>query len=100
MRIPYGFELISDGTLEVNKDEANIVSMIFDFYMAGASLGKVVDMLHSKQISSPTGKLKWTRATVPARNGIELYCESRGKTILPNICSRILPVMEEVSKRC
>ena len=34
MRIPYGFELISDGTLEVNKDEANIVSMIFDFYMA------------------------------------------------------------------
>ena len=22
MRIPYGFELISDGTLEVNKDEA------------------------------------------------------------------------------
>ena len=64
MRIPYGFELISGGTLEVNKDEANIVSMIFDFYMAGASLGKVVDMLHSKQISSPTGKLKWTRATV------------------------------------
>ena len=48
MRIPYGFELISDGTLEVNKDDANIVSMIFDFYMAGASLGKVVDMLHSK----------------------------------------------------
>lgn len=28
MRIPYGFELISGGTLEVNKDEANIVSMI------------------------------------------------------------------------
>ena len=24
MRIPYGFELISGGTLEVNKDEANI----------------------------------------------------------------------------
>ena len=30
MRIPYGFELISGGTLEVNKDEANIVSMIFE----------------------------------------------------------------------
>ena len=71
MRIPYGFELISGGTLEVNKDEANIVSMIFDFYMAGASLGKVVDMLHSKQISSPTGKLKWTRATVD-RSGSEV----------------------------
>ena len=46
MRIPYGFELISDGTLEVNKDEANIVSMIFDFYMAGASLGKEIGRAH------------------------------------------------------
>lgn len=32
--------------------------------MAGASLGKVADTLHSKQISSPTGKAKWTRAAV------------------------------------
>ena len=40
MRIPYGFELISGGTLEVNKDEANIVSMIFDFYIGGSKLGK------------------------------------------------------------
>ena len=64
MRIPYGFVLISGGTLRVNEYEANIVSMIFEFYMAGASLGKVVDMLYSKQISSPTGKTKWTRAAV------------------------------------
>ena len=64
MRIPYGFTLTSSGTLEINRSEANIVAMIFDFYMAGASLGKVVDMLHSKQISSPTGKAKWTRAAV------------------------------------
>ena len=28
MRIPYGFELISGGTLEVNKDEANIVCIV------------------------------------------------------------------------
>ena len=46
MRIPYGFVLISGGTLRVNEYEANIVSMIFEFYMAGASLGKVVDMLY------------------------------------------------------
>ena len=56
MRIPYGFTLTSSGTLEINRSEANVVRMIFDFYMAGASLGKVVDMLHAKQISSPTGK--------------------------------------------
>ena len=93
MRIPYGFELISDGTLEVNKDEANIVSMIFDFYMAGASLGKVVDMLHSKQISSPTGKLKWTRATVD-------HLLSNGKYVAVVGLEKFLDVQFEKAARC
>ncbi len=64
MRIPYGFDLTSIGTLEIRENEAETVRMIFDYYLAGASLGKVVDMLHKKQISSPTGKAKWTRAAV------------------------------------
>ena len=34
MRIPYGFTLTSSGTLEINRSEANVVRMIFDFYMA------------------------------------------------------------------
>lgn len=51
MRIPYGFTLTSSGTLEINRSEANVVRMIFDFYMAGASLGKVVDMLHGFTVS-------------------------------------------------
>ena len=93
MRIPYGFELISDGTLEVNKDEANIVSMIFDFYMAGASLGKVVDMLHSKQISSPTRKLKWTRATVD-------HLLSNGKYVAVVGLEKFLDVQFEKAARC
>ena len=41
MRIPYGFILDNSGTLEINKREADNVALIFDFYMAGASLGKV-----------------------------------------------------------
>lgn len=45
MRIPYGFILASDGVLNINKDEADVISMIFDFYIAGASLGKIVDIL-------------------------------------------------------
>lgn len=64
MRIPYGFTLVSGGMLEINRGEADIVRMIFDYYMAGASLGKVVDMLQAKQAPSPTGKAKWTRAAV------------------------------------
>lgn len=64
MRIPYGFNLTSIGTFELKKSEAEIVHMIFDYYLAGASLGKVVDMLYKKQVPSPTGKAKWTRAAV------------------------------------
>ena len=64
MRIPYGFDLTSIGSLAINENEAETVRMIFGYYLAGASLGKVVDMLYKKQISSPTGKAKWTRAAV------------------------------------
>ena len=64
MRIPYGFKLTSIGTLEINENEAETVCMIFDYYLAGASLGKVVEKKKKKQILSPTGKAKWTRAAV------------------------------------
>ena len=64
MRIPYGFTFVSGGVLQINRNEADIVRMIFDYYIAGASLGKVVDMLQVKQVPSPTGKAKWTRAAV------------------------------------
>lgn len=64
MRIPYAFNLTLAGALEVKEKEAKVVQMIFDYYLAGASLGKVVDMLYQKRIPSPTGKVKWTRAAV------------------------------------
>lgn len=64
MRIPYAFNLTSTGTLEAKENEAQVVQIIFDYYLAGASLGKVVNMLYEKHIPSPTGKAKWTRAAV------------------------------------
>lgn len=64
MRIPYGFNLVNNGVFAVNENEAVNVRMMFDYYLAGASLGKVADMLYAKQIPSPTGKAKWTRAAV------------------------------------
>lgn len=51
-------------SLKSQKMKLKVVQMIFDYYLAGANLGKVVDMLYTKQISSPTGKAKWTRAAV------------------------------------
>lgn len=45
-------------------EKADIVRSIFEYYLAGASLGKIVDMLFTKGIPSPTGNTKWTRAAV------------------------------------
>ena len=64
MRIPYGFNLTGSGTLEINQSTVDVVQNIFNYYMSGASLGKVVDGLYAEQIPSPTGKPRWTRAAV------------------------------------
>ena len=64
MRIPYGFNLTTSGALEINEATAKVIKRVFDSYMTGASLGKIVEMLSAKQILSPTGKSKWTRATI------------------------------------
>lgn len=63
MRIPYGYKLV-DGEISMDDEKAEVVSSIFAYYLAGASLGKVVDMLFEKKIPSPTGRPKWTRAAV------------------------------------
>ena len=93
MRIPYGFILDNSGTLEINKREADNVALIFDFYMAGASLGKVVDMLYAKQIPSPTGKTRWTRAAVD-------HLLSNGKYVAIIGLKKFLDVQFEKAARC
>ena len=63
MKLPYGYVLI-EGEIAVHEEKENVVCSIFDAYLAGASLGKIVDMLFAKGILSPTGKTKWTRTAV------------------------------------
>lgn len=36
MRIPYAFHLNFTGALEITENEAEVVQMIFDYYLAGA----------------------------------------------------------------
>ena len=63
MKLPYGYVLI-EGEIAVHEEKKNVVCSIFDAYLAGASLGKIVDMLFAKGILSPTGKTKWTTAAL------------------------------------
>ncbi len=63
MRIPYGYQIENDGLI-ICQEKAEVVRVIFDYYLSGASLGKVADMLSEKRIPFPTGKERWTRATI------------------------------------
>ena len=63
MKLPYGYVLIND-EIDVHEEKADAVRSIFGYYLAGASLGKIVDMLYAKGIPSPSGNPKWGRAAV------------------------------------
>ena len=63
MKLPYGYVLNGE-EIVVHEEKADVVRNIFEYYLAGASLGKIVDMLFAKGILSPTGNPKWTRAAV------------------------------------
>ena len=63
MKLPYGYVLDGEGII-IHEEKAEVVRSIFEYYLAGASLGKVVEMLKAKGIPSPSGNSKWARATV------------------------------------
>lgn len=63
MKLPYGYVLIGE-EIVVHEEKASVVRSIFEHYLSGASLGKIVDMLFAKGIPSPTGKPTWTRAAI------------------------------------
>ena len=63
MKLPYGYVLVDD-EIVMHEEKADVVRSIFEYYLAGASLGKIVDMLFAKGISSPTGNPQWTRVAV------------------------------------
>ena len=63
MKIPYGYVLVSDKII-VHSKKADVVRSIFGYYLAGASLGKIVDMLHVKGVPSASGNPKRGRAAM------------------------------------
>ena len=63
MKLPYGYFLNGE-EIAIHEERAGVIRNIFEHYLAGASLGKIVDMLFTKGIPSPTGNSKWTRAAV------------------------------------
>ena len=69
----YGYTINSDGELEVNPEEAKVVRWIFEQYLAGNSLGKIVARLERQGILSPTGRPKWNREAIDKLLSNEKY---------------------------
>ena len=63
MKLPYGYVLLGDEVI-IHEEKADVVRSIFEYYLAGASLGKIANMLFPKSILSPMGNPKWTGAVV------------------------------------
>lgn len=72
-KICYGYSKAPDGSLTINEKEAQIVRFIFARYIAGDSLGKIVDALAEKKVNSPSGKDKWSRKAVDGLLSNEKY---------------------------
>lgn len=92
MRIPYGYSLVN-GEIGMDDEKTEVVRSIFAYYLAGASLGKVVDMLFAKDIPSPTGKQRWTRAAIDKLLGNAKYIPIVGLTTY-------MDVQFEKDRRC
>jgi len=56
--LPYGFTYRMN-EIVVDTQKAKNVSMIYDAYLSGLSLGGVSQMLFEKQVSTPSGKDRW-----------------------------------------
>lgn len=63
MELPYGYVLV-DAEIVVHREKADVVRSIFEHYLDGASLEKIVDVLFAKGIPSPTGNPRWNKAAV------------------------------------
>ena len=69
----YGYMINPDGELEINPDEAKVVSWIFEQYLAGNSLGKIAAGLERQGIPSPTGRPRWNREAIDKLLSNEKY---------------------------
>ena len=70
--IPYGYDYF-DGKLVLNGDEAKIVKMIFQSYLAGMSIRAIVKLLNNRGVMTKTGK-RWAKQTVATILKNPVYC--------------------------
>lgn len=66
--LPYshflGYDRGADGTMVINKKEAEVVKMIYRLYLTGRSFYAIADELMKREILAPAGGAKWHPSTI------------------------------------
>ncbi|WP_288970538.1 recombinase family protein [uncultured Ruminococcus sp.] len=60
----YGYDKDENGNLIINKEQVEVVKLIFDLYLGGKSILGIVEELKDRNIKSPTGKDDWPKRSV------------------------------------
>jgi hypothetical protein len=63
-KLLYGYKQTGNGEIIIAANEADAVRLIFQTYLAGDSLRRIIDTLYDKHIVTPTGKERWTPAAI------------------------------------
>ena len=69
----YGYDKDENGDLIINKEQAEVVKLIFDLYLGGKSILGIVEELKDRNIKSPTGKDDWPKRSVEKMLSNEKY---------------------------
>ena len=72
----YGYDHDENGKLIINKEQAVVVRKIFNWYLGGLSVGKIIKELEKQNIKSPTGKYKWNKHSIEVMLSNEKYIGS------------------------
>lgn len=68
----YGYQTV-DGVLTIVPEEAENVRLIFDLYLKGYSIVKILNELEARGITSPTGKVRWCKRSIDTMLSNEKY---------------------------
>ncbi|MGG0717945.1 recombinase family protein [Robertmurraya massiliosenegalensis] len=69
----YGYKNDSDGSLIIDDAETKNVQLIFDLYLQGKSIIRIIAELVKLEIKSPNGKEKWSKRTIDVMLSNEKY---------------------------
>ncbi|MDR3278009.1 MAG: recombinase family protein [Oscillospiraceae bacterium] len=70
----YGYERGADGQPSIVPEQAEVVRWIYQYYLAGASIGEIKKQLESRNIPSSTGKQEWSLSVIRYLISNEKYC--------------------------